>query len=81
VLVGSDVVFSYVAMITPPDAVIYEVQTTTDLSASSWSKSDVIPTRSANQEGINQPSSYERKEFRVPATAKGFYRVQATIAQ
>jgi len=80
VLVGSDVVFSYVAMITPPDAVIYEVQTTTDLSASSWSKSDVIPTRSANQEGINQPSSYERKEFRTPATAKGFYRVQATIA-
>jgi hypothetical protein len=67
-------------MITPPDAVTYEVQSTTDLSANTWFKSDVIPTRSANQEGISQPSSYERREFRVPAAAKGFYRVQATIA-
>jgi len=56
------------------------VQSTTDLSASTWSKSEVIPTRSANQEGINQPSSYERMEFRVPVTAREFFRVQATIA-
>ena len=78
-LVGSDVVFSYVA-VTNPKAVTYEVQCTTDLSASTWFKSDVIPTRSANQEGISQPSSYERMEFRVPVTAREFYRVQATIA-
>jgi len=78
-LVGSDVVISYVAM-TTPNAVTYQVQSTTDLSASTWSKSEIIPTRSANQEGISQPSSYERMEFRVPVTAREFYRVQATIA-
>jgi autotransporter-associated beta strand protein len=78
-LVGSDVVISYVAM-TTPNAVTYQVQSTTDLSTGEWSNLDVTIRKSGNQEGISQPSIYERKEFLVPTTAREFYRVQATIA-
>ena len=78
-LVGSDVVISYVAM-TTPSAVTYQVQSTTDLSTGEWSNLDVTIRKSGNQEGISQPSIYERKEFLVPTTAREFYRVQATIA-
>ncbi|NBO42540.1 MAG: hypothetical protein EBU92_13685, partial [Betaproteobacteria bacterium] len=77
-LVGSDVVISYVAM-TTPNAVTYQVQSTTDLSTGGWSNLNVTIRKSVNQEGISQPSIYERREFSVPVTTKGFYRVQATI--
>ena len=72
-------VISYVAM-TTPNAVTYQVQSTTDLSTGEWSNLDVTIRKSGNQEGISQPSIYERKEFLVPTTAREFYRVQATIA-
>jgi len=49
------------------------------LSTGGWSNLNVTIRKSVNQEGISQPSIYERREFSVPVTTKGFYRVQATI--
>jgi hypothetical protein len=77
--VGTNAVFNYVAL-TNTNAVTYQVQNTTNLSAGPWSNSVVTISNSANQSGISQTNNYLRKEFVVPATTNNFYRVQAAIA-
>jgi fibronectin-binding autotransporter adhesin len=77
--VGTNVVFNYVAL-TNTNAVTYAAQSTANLSAGPWSNSVVTISNSANQSGISLTNSYLRKEFVVPGTNNGFYRVQASIA-
>jgi autotransporter-associated beta strand protein len=77
--VGTNAVFNYVAL-TNTNAVTYQVQNTTNLSAGPWSNTVVTISNSANQSGISQTNNYLRKEFVVPATTNNFYRVQAAIA-
>ena len=79
VKVGTNTVFNYVAL-TNTNAVTYNVQATTNLSTGPWTNSAVSVTNSTNQTGLNIPAYYTRKEFVVPASGEGFYRVQATIA-
>jgi autotransporter-associated beta strand protein len=78
--VGTNVVFSYVAM-TNTNAVTYAVQSTPNLSVGPWTNNtSVTISNSANQSGISQTNNYVRKEFVVPASNKDFYRVNAFIA-
>jgi fibronectin-binding autotransporter adhesin len=79
VKVGTNTVFNYVAM-TNTNAVTYQVQNTTNLSAGPWTNSTVTISNSTNQSGISQTNNYVRKEFVVPGTNRNFYRVQASIA-
>jgi hypothetical protein len=57
--------------------VAYEVQQTGNLSAQPWAAAALTPNRSENQDGV--PAGYERVEFRVELSGKGFYRIVATV--
>jgi autotransporter-associated beta strand protein len=76
---GADAVFNFVARKDPPGGAAYQVQATADLAVGPWTNSAVTVSNSLNQTGILVPAEYERREFTVPASAKDFYRVRATI--
>ena len=76
---GTNGVFNFVARKNPPGGVIYRVQVTTNLTISPWTDSFVTVSNSVNQSGLNIPADYERREFVVPTTGNGFYRVRAII--
>ena len=56
--------------------VTYAVQNTSNLAAGPWNPASVTPTTAVDQTGV--PTGYTRKQFSVPATGSGFYRVTAT---
>ena len=76
---GTNAVFNFVARKNPPGGATYQVQVTTNLAAGPWTNSNLTVSNSANQNGLNIPADYERREFVVPATGNGFYRVRAII--
>ncbi len=55
----------------------YEVQTRADLASGSWSGAGLTPVASADQSGV--PPGYRRMECIVPAAAKAFYRISASL--
>jgi len=56
--------------------VTYAVENTTNLAAGPWNPASVTKTTATDQTGV--PTGYTRKQFSVPATGNGFYRVTAT---
>ncbi len=77
---GTNAVFNYVARKNPPGGVTYQIEVTANLGAGPWTNAVVTVSNSANQTGLNIPADYERKEFTVPSSGQGFYRVRAVIA-
>jgi hypothetical protein len=65
-----------VTFIERDSGVTYAVQNTTNLAAGPWNPAAVTPTTATDQTGV--PTGYTRKQFSVPATGNGFYRVTAT---
>ena len=57
--------------------VTYEVQTRADLATGMWSGAGLTPVPSTDQSGV--PEGYRRLECSVPAAAKAFYRISATL--
>lgn len=55
----------------------YEVQTRADLAAGQWSPSGLTPTQSTDKSGV--PAGYLRMECNIPAAARAFYRISATL--
>ncbi len=55
----------------------YDVQTRSDLATGTWSGAGLTPVQSADQSGV--PAGYLRMECTVPAAAKAFYRISATL--
>jgi hypothetical protein len=75
----SNAVFNYVARKNPPGCVTYQFHSTTNLPVGPWTNASVTTPNSANAKGLNIPANYERKEFIVPATAQGFFRLEAQV--
>ena len=73
-LSGSDRILTFVAF---AGGASYEVQTRADLAAPPWSSAGITPTQSADQSNI--PAGYLRMECTVPAAARAFYRISATL--
>ena len=71
---GSDRILTFVAF---AGGASYDVQTRSDLATGSWSPSGLAPTQSADQ--FEVPPGYRRMECAVPAAAKAFYRISATL--
>jgi hypothetical protein len=65
-----------VTFIERDSGVTYAVQNTANLAAGPWNPAAVTPTTASDQTGV--PTGYTRKQFSVPATGNGFYRVTAT---
>jgi autotransporter-associated beta strand protein len=77
--VGNNALFRYVVRKDPPGGATYEVQKSVNLTNGVWTDAGVAVSDSPDQTGINIPADYVRKEFSVPATGAGFYRVKATV--
>jgi hypothetical protein len=65
-----------VTFIERDSGVTYAVENTTNLAAGPWNPASVTKTTATDQTGV--PTGYTRKQFSVPATGNGFYRVTAT---
>lgn len=76
---GTNAVFNWVQRKDPPGGATYQVKTTTNLASGPWTNATVTISNSANQNGLNIPADYERKEFSIPATNSGFFRVEAVV--
>ncbi len=75
---GTNVLFRYVGRI--DSATNYHVLSTANLATGPWvTNTNVTVTNSADQSGILLPAEYVRREFSVPGTNNGFYRIEATV--
>ncbi|MEY3479283.1 MAG: hypothetical protein RIQ71_58 [Verrucomicrobiota bacterium] len=73
--VGSNAVFNWVQRI---DGATYEVQKNSALTNFWTVATGLSISNASNQSGLLLPADYIRREFRVPASGKDFYRVRST---
>ncbi len=74
--IAGDMVVAYIERDT---GVTYEVQSATNLNTGPWVAAGIVPTTSADQDGV--PTGYTRKQFTIAEpTGNGFYRVTATTS-
>ena len=74
--VGTNAVFNWVER---TNGVIYEVQTSGNLTNAWTGPAAVTISNSTNQSGVLLAPEYVRREFVLPALGKNFYRVRATV--
>jgi len=74
--VGTNAVFNWVER---TNGVIYEVQTSGNLTNGWTGPAAVTISNSTNQSGVLLAPEYVRREFVLPALGKNFYRVRATL--
>lgn len=69
---GNQIIFTFLGR---GQGIGYSVEKSNDLTAGFAVDGSIIPSPAPNQDGV--PSGWSRRQFSVPATGAGFYRIRA----